>query len=128
MFYIQGGKPELSDPNLTRKSNHMLARVFGDSVISRESFQLTSGNVASDQKKIQELRKKYPQFVGVQDPTTTEPKLVLAPKDMLADDPNVHELVLKDQEQTATFQKGIMATLIVGGSALLAWILSSRLK
>lgn len=122
LFYVNP-KPPAEDASLSRKSNHLLARIFGDSIISRESFSLPQ-----DTNAVIEKRKKYATKIPRLDATSLEPKLIDAPKDKLADNPNIDDLVLEDMKQMETFQKGVMATLIVAGSALVAWLISSKLS
>ena len=127
LFYVNP-KPLATDPALSRKSNHSLARIFGDGVISRESFKIRPDHISEDTQTVQSKRQKYALDMPILDNTSLEPKLVHAPADRMAADPNIDQLAMKDIQDMQNVQKGVMATLIITGAAVLAWLLSSNIK
>lgn len=127
LFYMNP-KPSNPDPALTRKSNHLLARVFGDGVISRESFKFSSTSLPEDTETMKSKRQKYKHEIPVLDGNSLEPKLIHAPVDKLADNPNVDDLVLSDLKEMENIQRGVMASLLIAGSAVIAWLITSKFR
>lgn len=130
LFHVTPRSPADDAGNQTtiRKSNHLLARIFGDSVIQRESFKFNSNRVAQDTDAAIAKRQKYATEIPELRKDSLEPKLIHAPKDRLAPNPNVHRLRLNDLEQMERQQQGYMIALLIAGSAMLAWLFSTKLS
>lgn len=104
----------------------MLAMVFGDTLISKESFRLQQ---PSDTDAALAKRKKFGgNDLPILSRDSLEPKLIHAPVDPLAPARRVEQVALRDVREMQEQHQTIMATLIVAGTALLAWFLSSRLQ